>query len=227
MCAAKVHVLDLVISGYQARSGDPKGGVMNKVVGIVLGAAAWASPIAVHGDEIEDQLATALEYYQAGDVADAITELQYTISALQAIIAQGYEAIFPEPPSGWTANAVETEAGAAFMGGGTVLSRDYQTPDGGAVGAQLMVDNPMIQTFAAMMANPAMLAMQQSAERLKIGRDNAVVTFEEGGSTGEAILVLGGRVMLKLDGRGLDNREPLVELMQAFDIAQLKSTAGL
>ena len=103
-----------------------------------------------------------------------------------------------------------------------MIARTYiQTAGEGRIAAQLMVDNPMIQGFAAMLGNPAVIAGQPGMERVRIGRDNAIMTWNPQARTGELTLLL-GRAMIKLDGSGLDEKDPLVALIRAWDIERLK-----
>lgn len=190
---------------------------------------AAAALIALGGvcraDEFTDQLDLVRQYYDEGDYAAAAAELQFALEALRARLAEQYAATFPEPPEGWQAEDVETQGGAAFMGGGVVLRRTYSDGAGASIEAQLVADNPMVQGFSAMLANPAVMAAQPGAKRVRIGRANAILVYDADARTGEATLVI-GRAMIRLEGRGLDGPEPLEALLRSWDIRTLRDLAG-
>lgn len=180
-------------------------------------------------DDITDQLQLAIELYEEGDLAATVTELQYAIGEIQAKLGDAFATSFPPAPAGWSAAEPSREAGAAFMGGGTIVNREY-TEDGGngRMSAQLIIDNPMIQGMAALFSNPAMLSANPNMTRVRMGRDNAILDFDESAGRGEVtFLTGGGRAMLKVEGNGLASGEPLVELLKAWDMDGLKAAAGL
>lgn len=115
-----------------------------------------------------------------------------------------------------------------MFGGGAVISRSYREEGGrGTVDAQLMVDNPMAQGMAAIFANPALLAAQPDIERVRVGRDNAMLKWEAPRSAGEITLLIGGRVVARLEGRDLPGKEFLVDLLKAWDLARVREIAGI
>lgn len=192
----------------------------------VLAAALLLSPAAAMADSVTDQIDLGRELYEEGDFAGAVTELEFAITELRGKMAGQYVATLPDAPAGWSAAEAEQQGGAAFMGGGTMISRSYRQDDGqGSIEAQLMVDNPMIQGFAAMLGNPALMAGQPGMKRVRIGRDNAMLNWDREAGSGEITLVT-GRAMLKLEGHGLEGPELLEELLRAWDIKTVKELAG-
>jgi len=192
---------------------------------VVAGSLASAPAAA---DDIREQLELAIELYDEGDYAGTITELQFAIGEIQALLGDAFAETFPPAPAGWTAAEPSREAGAAFLGGGTMVNRSY-TEDGGSgtMEAQLIIDNPMIQGMAALFSNPAMLASNPNMQRVRMGRENAILEFDEAAGSGEiSFLVGGGRALLKVEGRSLASSEPLSELLKAWDMDGLRAAAG-
>ena len=180
-------------------------------------------------DDITEQLQLAIELYEEGDYAATVTELQFAIGEIQAKLGDAFAMTFPPAPDGWSAGEPSREAGAAFMGGGTMVNRDY-TEDGGngRMAAQLLIDNPMIQGMAALFSNPAMLSANPNMSRIRMGRENAILDFDETAGRGEVtFLTGGGRAMLKVEGTNLPSGDPLVELLETWDMDGLKTAAGL
>lgn len=194
------------------------------VAGLVL------APAAVHADDITDQLDQAKQSYQQGDLSGAVEDLQFTLQAIRAKLSQAYEATFPAAPAGWTAEAAKSKSGggAAILGGGAVLTRTYRAQSGaGSIQAQIMTGGSFMQGLAQMFMNPAVLAAQPNAKRLRIGRDNAIVTYNPDDKSGQLMVNLAGKVSIVLQGSGLAGEQPMIDLIHAWDIKKVKSIAGL
>lgn len=192
--------------------------------------AMWlAVPLSAVADEITDQLDQARQYYDQGDLAGAIGEVEFVLQAMRGKIGQQLAATFPVPPPGWTMDPADDQAqgGVPFVAAGTMLGRTYRAPDGsGSIEAQLMSGGGLLQGLAGMLMNPQMLAAQPGAKRVRIGRDNAVVTFDPDDRSSQLILDLGGKGTLMLQGRGLASGDPLVELANRWDLQQVKALLG-
>jgi len=192
--------------------------------------ASWIVLVAAPAvaDPIEEQVETALEYYREGDIAGAIDELKFVIGEMQAKLADLYAETFPPAPEGWTAEPVQSEGGAAFMGGGAMLNRTYSEEGGqGRIQAQLLIDNPMIQGMLGLFSNPSMLASQPNMQRVRIGRDNAILEFDDSAGRGEINFPFHGRALLKVEGSNLESGEFLIELIESWDMDGLRAAAGL
>ncbi len=193
--------------------------------GCVVGLGLALATAPALGDEVLEQIDVARDLYLEGELTDAITELEFAIQSIRARTGDLYAGTFPEPPAGWTASEVDVVAGLPGMSG-QMLSRSYEGPAGQRIDAELMVDNPMLQAFGALLQNPALLSMQPHAERVRVQRAPAILQWPEDG-TGELMLMLGGRLLLKLDGSGLGDRADLLDLMEAWDVATVRRLAGL
>ena len=183
---------------------------------------------AARADEIGDQLDQARRYYEDGDLTGAIGELEFVLQALRGRIGEALLATFPAPPDGWTVEAADDSAGAIpFVAAGTMLSRTYRAPDGASsIEVQLMSGGGFLQGLAGMMLNPAMLAAQPNAKRVRIGRENGVVTYDAAQKSAQLVLDLGGKATIMLDGKNLDSGEPLAELAQRWDLGKVKELLG-
>jgi len=143
----------------------------------------------VMADEIADALRSALEAYEAGDVAGAHEEAEYAVQLLAQQKAAGLVQFLPDALPEWTRTVGETQAHAAMMfGGGLTAQASYTGPDGVQVEIQLLADSPM----AAMFANPAMMGMMGQVRR--INRVNFAVSPD-----GEIQGMVGG-VLVQVSG---------------------------
>ena len=77
-------------------------------------------------DDITDQLQLAIELYEEGDYAATVTELQYAIGEIQAKLGDALrEPASRRPLPAGAPPRPTREAGAAFLGGGTIVNREY------------------------------------------------------------------------------------------------------
>ena len=193
-------------------------------VGLVL------PPVAATADEVTDQLDQARRYYEQGDVAGAIGELEFTLQALRGRIGQELLATFPAPADGWTVADSGGDGQAAaipFAAAGTVLGRTYRAVEGGAsVEAQLMSGGGFLQGLAGMLMSPQVLAAQPNARRVRIGRENAVVTYDPQARSAQLVLDLGGKATIMLQGENLAGGEPLVDLASRWDLRRVRELLG-
>lgn len=197
---------------------------------LVVVMLLYAALLPVAADEVTDQLDLGRKHYVEGDLSGAINELQFAIQDIRSQLAVRYRAGFPDAPSGWVAtdSTEDNSAAMAMFGGGTSVSRSYAQEGGeGVIDATISVDNPMIQGLAAMLSNPAIMSANPAAKRVAIGQENAIVQFEEGGDSGDATIVLGGRMLLQLQGHGLESSAMLEELAAGWKLDELKQIAGM
>jgi hypothetical protein len=180
-------------------------------------------------DEITDQLSTARDLYNSGDIASAVSELEFALEALKGRLGAQYLESFPSPAEGWSVLEKPSDDQAAsipFLGGGTVLARTYQQDGGsGQIDATLMTGGSFLQGIAGMMMNPQVMAAQPNAKRIRIGRENAVL-MQESETSVKLYLSVGGKVSIMLDGRDLPNGDPLIDLATRWDLAKVKALAG-
>lgn len=194
---------------------------MQRLVPWAAAAVLIASPTC-RADEFTDQLDTARQYYEQGDYVAASEELRFALQSLQARVAERFVGTFPEPPAGWRAGEVEIQGGATFMGGGVALERTYANDAGARVKATLIANNAMVQSMAGMIE---LMATQPGARRVRLGRDNAVVSFDAGARSGKGTLVV-GRALIQLDGDGLEGPKILEALPKSWDIQRVEELAG-
>jgi hypothetical protein len=195
----------------------------------LLAALAAAPLVPARADSVTEQIDQGRAYYEEGDYAGAIAELEFALNEIRAKVARLYSDTLPAAPAGWRTDEADVQAGGMMFGGGTSVSREYREDGGrGYVQAQLMIDNPMLQGLAALFSNPALLAAQSNVERVRVGRDSAMLKWDEADESGEITLLLGGgRGMVQLEGRNLPDKQFLVDLLNAWDLRTVKDIAGL
>ena len=191
-----------------------------------FGALALSS--VAQADSVVEQIELGLEHYAAQDYANAINELEFAIADIRKLMSGQIASTFPDAPAGWTAEDADTSAGggaAAMFGGAmSIIQRKYAEESGrGRLEASLMTDNPMVQGMAAMFSNPAMIAAQPNLERVRIGRESAIVKWEENRSRAEVTMLLDGRILLQVKGQQLDSPDVAVDLLRAWDLDAVRA----
>jgi hypothetical protein len=198
---------------------------IHRYTSVALAAFALASPVSLLADSVEEQIQQGLELYQSEDYGAAITELEFAISDIRKQMSGLIADTFPPAPAGWSAGEAssksEAAGAAALFGGGmgTVIERQYTQDDGnGKITATLTIDNPMIQSMAALLNNPMLMSAQPNTERLRVGRETGMLKWEPERSQAEATLLLDGRIMLQVKGNQLDSPDVVADLLKAWDL---------
>ncbi|AVU11172.1 hypothetical protein BV504_16100 [Halomonas sp. 'Soap Lake  len=198
-------------------------------------AGALMLPVAqsVLADDVVEQIELGLELYQEQEYGAAITELEFAIEDMRKMMSGLIAQTFPEAPDGWTAQEASSSsagggsAAAMFGAGGTSLERVYHQDDGnGQLTASMMLDSPLIQGMGALFSNPAMIAAQPDMERIRLGREAAVVKWEPERSRAEVTLLLDGRIMMQVKGENLDSQDVAVDLMRNWDLAAVREQSA-
>lgn len=197
----------------------------------LLGSAALLALISgsATADEITDQLQQARQLYEEGDIAGALSELEFAMQAMRGKIGEAMLASFPAAPAGW--QIAEGDAGKAqavpFLGGSTVERSYLQTGGPGRMNAQIVSGGGFLQGLAQMLSNPQLLAAQPNAKRVRVGRETGVLTFDSAARTGQLVIDLGGKASLMIEGSNLGGPEPMLELAKGFDLPKIRALVGL
>lgn len=167
-------------------------------------------------DEIEDSIKTALESYQAGDVAAAKSEIDYVNQLLSQKQSASLGSILPAPFDGWTQEAAgnEAAAGMAMFGGGMTAGAEYVSGSDN-VEIQLMADSPMIAAMMAVFSNPAM-AGATGGQMKRVGGQKVIQTAD-----GELQAVIHNRFMINVTGSA--SAEDKEAYFEAIDFDALQS----
>ncbi|MBU2113400.1 MAG: hypothetical protein KKE94_06450 [Gammaproteobacteria bacterium] len=167
--------------------------------------------------EVLQAVDAASKHYEAGELSQAIAQLDYASTLMRQEKGEQVKQAFPAAPSGWQAEDAESDvAAAAMFGGGISASRNYYN-DEHRIEIQLMMDSPMLQAFSMMLSNPSMIAMS-GGKLTKIQGLQAVQKLD--GDQLELQFLTPAGAMVTLTG---DNaaQSTLLKLANAIDLKKL------
>lgn len=195
---------------------------------LIVAAIALTAGSQAAADDILEQIDAGKAYYAEGDLGRALNELDFALNSLRIRFSNQFMATLPEPPALWSAEKPVLDSGAAILGAGVMVTRRYQEEKGdGRITAELLIDSPMVQAYSAVFSNPIMVANNPNLERVRLGKTNAVLKWNEDRRSGDLSLAFGGRVLAKLVGKGVGDKAILVDLMKAWDLDAVLDIAGL
>jgi hypothetical protein len=192
---------------------------MGKLKSAALGCAlVLATASGSLADDVTDQIDEALKAYQKKDYATATAALDAAANLIRQSKAETTKSFLPAPLSGWTASDAEATAmGAAMMGGGTTVSRQYHKGDD-QVEITLLSDSPMLQAMAMMFTG----AMSGPDNKLVVidGRKTSYSKSENAYQT-----LVANKTLVKVAGsEGVDDKT-LRAYLKAVKFADLEKAA--
>jgi len=190
-----------------------------RIVHIILPLIALASaPVAAA--DVGGRIDAAKGFYQKGDLARAAHELETALSDIQDRLGRTLSALMPAPLPGWQADEAEYEGLEGSSGGGLSVTRAY-SKDASSLNASIILDNPAVD--AALEPQPP----QQSVKTVKIGAETAILRWDGASRSGDISLVLGKRLLLRIEGDDLANGDALIEAAKGFDQVAIRKAVGV
>lgn len=178
---------------------------------LALTTALLLTPFAAAADAVSEALEAAVAAYAAGDLPATSASLTTASQHLATLQSNLLLAKFPAAPDGWTrTDNTDMAAGLAVMGGGAGGEVTYAAPDGQSVTVSAYADNMMVQSFAGLLTDPAMIAMMGKTVEI-----NGVTFLAQEGNSMMALLE--SRVLLQANGDAAKAQE----ILTRFDLAAL------
>ena len=182
-------------------------------------ALALAAPAAV-GDEITDQIQSALEAYEQHDYQGAIGDLNFAVAQIREILNAQNAQLLPEPLEGWSASEVENVGAAmAMLGGGTSMTRRYARDDE-ALEINITANSPWIAGMMQMMTNPMLMAGNPNLKPYRYKRINGMKESSDGHV--EVTLALASQIMVKVTGDNLSDAAVIEQYLDAMDFDRIE-----
>jgi len=182
-------------------------------IAAILALGVLGVPGVAEADEITDEIKSALQSYQAGNISEARSNLEFAIQLLAQKKAGDLVSALPAPLPGWKAEDEQSAAPMGLFGGGISATRTYRKDDR-EVRISVVGDSPMLQAVAAMIDNPSIISVSGSRVK-RVGGQKVIIT-----SDGEFRLTA-GKMMLTIDGNA--NEKDKETYLQKIDIEKLLS----
>jgi hypothetical protein len=160
--------------------------------------------VLISNDDIINTIEEAVRQYRANDFAGAISNLDYATQLIRQKKSERMKALLPEPLPGWQAKPASAKfLGAAVFGGGSTVSRDYFTSNGAAISIEIVSDSPVLQSIIMMLNNP-LFAGASGGNIQTVKQQRAMFKYNEQDHSGEINIVVAGRFIVTVKGRGID-----------------------
>lgn len=186
---------------------------------LVAAASFLACGVLLHADPVTDSIDEAKKAYENKDFAGAVQALEAAAQLVRQQRAEGLAQYLPAAPSGWTAEEADsTSAGASMMGGMISAAREYRK-DSANVKVSFITDSPMLQAVL-MMYNMPMMAGNDGGKLERIKKQKAIVKYDKSGKHGSINIVVGGTLLLQIEGSDLTDVE-LRSFAEAIDYDKL------
>jgi len=195
--------------------GRAKAAVAAAALMLVLAGAAGAV-------DVTSAIDAAKAAWAKGDIARAAHQLEVALVDLQDRLGRGFSEDMPPPLPGWQAEDSEVE-GLGAVGGGLSVTRAYTKAES-SLNASIILDSPAVEAATALLANHT---TQPNLKRVKVGTEDAVLRWDAPAKAGEITMVLGGRVLLQIEGDNLVNGDVLVDLAKGFNLPAIRKLVGV
>ena len=213
------------------QEGDEQMRLLTTGAGLMLALAvvtagpglAADGPAAARPDPVPGWLDSARAAHARGDLARAAHDLEAAVSDLQTRIGTQLAASLPPPPSGWQAEAAETQS-LFSSGGGLSVGRAFTREDA-SVNVLLILDSPAVAAAAAQFQPGAPLAA--NVRRVKVAGEEALVRWDGGTHSGDVTLVLGGRALLQVEGDGVASSDLLLDTAKGWNLGVIRKLLGM
>ena len=174
-----------------------------------------ALPLHAGEDTVLSTIKEATRQYQAGDYSGSASNLDYASQLIRQKKSEKMKDLLPEPLPGWDGKEASAQAlGAAVLGGGVTVSRDY-TRGASTISVEIVSDSPVLQSVLMMLNNPVFAGA--GGGRLETVKGNrSVLKFDSGKKSGELYIVVASRFVVTVKGRQVA-REDLLAYGEAMD----------
>jgi len=181
---------------------------------VVCAQPSWAEDIVL------STIKEATRQYGAGDYTGAASNLDYAAQLIRQQKSERMKALLPEPLSGWEGKEASAQAlGAAIIGGGVTVSRDYKKdPDN--ISVEIVSDSPVLQSVLMMVNNP-MFAGAGGGKLEMVKGQRAILKYNSDKKTGELYIVVAARFVITIKGRPAA-KEDLLAYGEAIDYRMLE-----
>jgi hypothetical protein len=171
-------------------------------------------------DNVLSTIKEATRQYETGDYTGAASNLDYASQLIRQQKSERMKALLPSPLSGWEGKEANAQAlGAAILGGGVTVSRDYKKGSA-SLSVEIVSDSPVLQSVLMMVNNP-MFAGAGGGKLETVKGQRAIIKYDSSKKSGELYVVVASRFVVTIKGRQVA-REDLIDYGEAIDYQALE-----
>jgi hypothetical protein len=171
-------------------------------------------------DNVLSTIKEAIRQYQSGDYTGASSNLDYASQLVRQKKSEKMKSLLPGPLAGWQAGEASAQAlGAAILGGGVTVSRDY-SKGSSTISVEIVSDSPVLQSVLMMINNP-MFAGAGGGKLETLKGQRAVMKYDASKKGGELYIVVDSRFVITIKGRQVA-REELLAFAEGMDFRVLE-----
>ena len=171
-------------------------------------------------DNVLSTIREATRQYEAGDYTAAASNLDYAAQLVRQQKSERMKSLLPEPLAGWEGREANAQAlGAAILGGGVTVSRDYKRGKS-SLSVEIVSDSPVLQSVLMMINNP-MFAGAGGGKLETLKGQRAIIKHDSDKMKGEMYVVVDSRFVVTIKGKQIA-REDLMAYGEAIDYASLE-----
>ena len=194
--------------------------ILQRLLLILVLAHVFLTQLVWAEDNVLSTIAEATRQYTSGDYTGAASNLDYAAQLVRQQKSERMKSLLPEPLAGWEGKEANAQAlGAAILGGGVTVSRDYKR-DNSRISVEIVSDSPVLQSVLMMINNP-MFAGAGGGKLETLKEQRAIVKYDSGKESGEMYVVVDSRFVVTIKGKKV-TREDLMAYGEAIDYAALE-----
>ena len=189
---------------------------------ILLTSSCLFTLVNLMAQDVEENLKTAKNAYQSGDLVSAKDNLTEAITALDNILGKEILLLLPhtmnDVPSVAGKDEIVTYSGIA----GLFVERIYKKGENIEIELNITDDSPLVATTNIMLSNPimSMVSSQSGDKVVKIGSYKGMLQKEEGTDDYE-LLVPFGNSMLTLDTKGIKDESEIIQMANSIPLDKI------
>jgi hypothetical protein len=188
-------------------------------IALILAFVLCSQPLRAENNVLST-IKEATRQYEAGDYTGAASNLDYAAQLIRQQKSERMKSLLPEPLPGWEGKEASAQAlGAAILGGGVTVSRDYKK-SASAVSVEIVADSPVLQSVLMMINNP-MFAGAGGGKLETLKGQRAIFKYDSSKKSGELYIVVASRFVVTVKGRQVA-REDLLAYAEAVDYQMLE-----
>ncbi len=186
---------------------------------LLLALVLYTQPLRAE-DNVLSTIREAMRQYQSGDYTGAASNLDYAAQLVRQQKSERMKELLPEPPPGWQGGEASAQAlGAAILGGGITVSRDYKK-GASTMSVEIVSDSPVLQSVLMMINNP-MFAGAGGGKLEALKGQRAIIKYEKSKKGGELYVVVASRFVVTIKGRQVA-KEEMLALAEMIDYRVLE-----